>query len=175
MVGQGAPLGEVPAEFPWLLPAEPDEFELDEPELDEPELEDPALGAEEPVVPDVVGPQGAPLGLVPGVFGLLGAVEGCVFPLELEGFVGFEPGVVDGELGDVEPVGGVAEPVGGVVAVPAGGVALLGDWLCAAPELPAGADPPAGALCATTQVAQKRSTERKESFLADIGNASFDL
>lgn len=44
-----------------------------------------------------------------------------------------------------------------------------GLWLCPAElPLPAGAAPPAGALCATTQVAQKRIAESNVSFLEDM-------
>lgn len=96
------------------------------------------------------------------------AVDGCVLSPELAGFVGFEPGALDGEPGAVAPVGGGAvELVGGGVVVLVGGVAAPGARLCLAPELPA------GALCATTQVAQKRSAERNASFLADIGSPLF--
>ena len=78
--------------------------------------------------------------------------------------------------------GGVAVPAGGVavlaggVAVPAGGVADRGAELC--PADPAGADPPAGALCATAQAAHKRITESKLAFFTDIScppNLNLDL
>jgi len=66
------------------------------------------------------------------------------------------------------PAGGVAVPAGGV-AVPAGGVAVPGVELCpAVPELPAGAVPPAGELCATTQAAQHKTAESKISCLIDM-------
>jgi hypothetical protein len=39
------------------------------------------------------------------------------------------------------------------------------------PALPAGDAPPAGALCATTHVAQHKTTERKVNFLIDIANS----
>ena len=173
VVGHGVPFGEVPAEFPWLFPeVDGDEPEFDEPEFDEPELGDPALGAEEPEVPAVPGAvaQGDPLGLDPGVFGLFGLVgDGCALPPELDGFVGLDPGILDGEPGVAAPVGGVVAPVGGGAGVLVGGVAAPGDCVCLAPELPAGADRPADPLCATTQVAQKRSTDRKASFFSNIG------
>jgi hypothetical protein len=63
--------------------------------------------------------------------------------------------------------GGVAVVAGGV-AVPAGGVAAPGVELCpAVPEPPAGAAPP-GELCAATQLAQHRITERSVNFRIDI-------
>jgi hypothetical protein len=78
--GQGVPLGDTPAEFPWLLPeVEGDEPELEDPELVEPEGDEPVFGLDEPVVPVVPGnvPHGEPLGLVPGVFVVFGfTVEG---------------------------------------------------------------------------------------------------
>jgi len=105
----------------------------------------------------------------PGVVVLgvpLGEVDpgGVVFAVP---FGDVEPGVVWVVGGVAVPAGGVAVPVGGVavpvggvavpaggVAVPEGGVAVPGVELCpAVPELPAGAVPPAGALCATTQAA----------------------
>lgn len=125
-VGHGVPFGEVPAEFPWLFP----EVDCDEPELDEPELDDPGLGAEDPAVPVVPGAvaQGEPLGLDPGVFGLFGlVVGGCALPPELAGFVGLDPGVLDGGPGVAVPVGGVVAPVGGGAGVLVGGVAAPGD------------------------------------------------
>ena len=99
------------------------------------------------------------------------------------GLVEFEPGTLDGEFGVVAPVGGVTVPVGGVVAPvggvtePVGGVAVLVGGVavpgaCVRPAVPvlrvAGAVPPEGALCATTQVAQQRITERNAILLADI-------
>lgn len=94
------------------------------------------------------------------------------------GFVEFDPGTVDPEPGVAERAGGVAGLAGGVaeraggVAELAGGVAVPGACACPAPELPPGAAPPEGALCAITQVAQKISVHRKQSFFGDIGKAS---
>jgi hypothetical protein len=121
-----------------------DEFEFDEPGFD-PELGFEALGA--PVGPGN-GPQGAPFGVVPGLFGVFGfTVEGCVLPpgaglpgCALESgtvpgvvFLGVvplvepEPGVFGfcGDCGVAVLAGGVAVPAGGV-AVLAGGVAVPG-------------------------------------------------
>ena len=118
---------------------------------------------------------GEPLVEVPELLELFGVVEGCVV-LPGAGVPGeVDPGVVvfGVPFGDVDPgvvwvVGGVAVPVGGV-AVPAGGVAAPGVELCpAVPELPAGAVPPAGELCATTQTAQHRTTKSKISFFIDM-------
>jgi len=119
------------------------------------------------VLPPVGGggglPAPEPLGeVVPGLFGV--DVPGAFVPGEV--LFGTPPGVVDpgafGFCGVVSgaPAGGVAVPAGGVavpaggVAVPAGGVAAPGVELCpAVPEPPAGAVPPEGELCATTQLA----------------------
>jgi hypothetical protein len=105
-------------------------------------------------------------------FGLFGFVDGF----------GFAPGSV---FGAVEPVGGaVVLPVGGCAGLPVGGVPVLpvggveGDvWPGVAdppadPAPRADPDPPPGAACATTQVAQKRTTDSKVSFIADILKAS---
>jgi hypothetical protein len=122
--GHGVPLGDTPAEFPWLFP----EVEGDEPELEEPELDVPVFGVEEPGVPVVFGnvPHGDPLGLAPGVLGVFGfTVEGCVLLPGVAGFAEFDPGTLEGELGVAVPAGGVAVPAGGVAGL-AGGVAELG-------------------------------------------------
>lgn len=94
--GHGVPLGETPAELPWLLPeVEGDEPGLDVPGLDDPGLEGPLVDEpavddpgfddpedpefDEPEVPVVPGkvPHGDPLGLVPGVVEVFGfTVEG---------------------------------------------------------------------------------------------------
>lgn len=112
---------------------------------------DPVLGAEVPAVPGIE-PQGDVCADDPGV--LLGfIVDGCVA----------FPGV--GEFVDVEPGTG-AGAVG--VAVPPCGVVVPEVFAPALPEVPAGAAPPAGALCATSQTAQPRNIESKVSFVADI-------
>ncbi len=65
-----------------------------------------------------------------------------------------------------EPVGGgVVLPVGGLPVFPVGGAD--GD-VCPGAAEPEGALPPAGACCATTQVAQNRSTDNNVSLLPDI-------
>jgi hypothetical protein len=153
--GQGVPEGVVPgvpgvAELPWSFP---------EVDGDEPGLVDPVFGVEPPGVPGVPGrvPQGELLGVV--VFGST---------------VDVEPGtVVGGGVVGVEGLpGGVVVVAGGVAVLP-GGVAVLGVWVCpAVPGVPVDGVPPEGALCATTQIAQKSSRERKLSFRADIGRAS---
>lgn len=178
MGGQGDPFGDVCA-VPELF-AEPDDPELGDPELDEPELDEPepeVFGELFPAVPGMV-PQGDPLGVVPGAAEVFGfTVEGCVALPGVGVLVEFAPGTVEGA---VEPVGGaVVLPVGGAVVLPVGGAALVpvGGAECDCPAglpaalpvaLPAGADPPAGALCATTHVPQHRITERKVSFVIDI-------
>ncbi|MCU1300824.1 MAG: hypothetical protein JWQ87_1108 [Candidatus Sulfotelmatobacter sp.] len=186
--GHGVPLGETPAEFPCVLPdVEGDAAEFDEPEF-EPEPDEPVFGAEEPEVPAVLGnvPHGEPLGLVPGVFEVFGfTVEGCVLLPGVAGFVELDPGTPEGELGVADPLGGVAVLAGGVavlagglaglaggVAECGGGVAVPGACDCPAAEPPAGAAPPAppAPLCATTQVAHKRRTDKKASFFADMGS-----
>ena len=147
----------------------------------------------EPDVPFAVPgkvPQGAPLGEVPGVFGVLGlTVEGCVVLPGVVVLGEVDPGAAvfgvplgEVELGEVEPgdvcpgaVGGVAVPAGGVavlaggVAVPAGGVAgEPGVELCPALlEPPAGAVPP-GAAWAIAQLAQHSTTDSNVSFRDDI-------
>lgn len=65
-----------------------------------------------------------------------------------------EPGVAEPDA----PEPGVPEPL--VEACPA------------LPELPAGAVPPAGALCAVTQLAQPNTTDKTMSFRVDIFAAS---
>lgn len=131
-----------------------------------------------PGVPFVVlgkVPHGEPLGELPGLFGVLGLiVEGWVVPrgVGLAGEV--EPGTVGlgvplggAVCGVAVCAGGVAVPAGGVaglaggVAVPAGGVAgEPGVELCpGAPEPALGGAPPAGAVCATAQVAQQNRTD----------------
>lgn len=168
--GQGA--GE---EVPGLVevPGVPEEPEFEEPELDEPEFDVPELdelddvfGVVLPLVPGAapgIFPQGPPLGLVCGLFGL--TLEGWVLLPGVGGLGEFDPGTVPGVgLGvfgvDVLP-GGVAVPPDGVVVPP-------GAAWPAAPADPLGAAPPAGALCAITQTAQNRSVESKASFVADI-------
>lgn len=128
----------------------------------------PGAGVAGEVDPGVVVVFGVPLGAVdPGVvvFGVpLGVVFGDVVP----GVVWVVGGVAVLAGGVAVPAGGVAVPVGGV-AVPAGGVAVPGVEVCpAVPELPAGAVPPAGELCATTQTAQHRTTGSKISFFIDM-------
>lgn len=64
--------------------------------------------------------------------------------------------------------GGVAVPAGGV-AVPAGGVAAPGVEVCPlVPELPEGAVPPDGELCASTQLPQDKTTNSSVTFVIDI-------
>ncbi|MGA8618508.1 MAG: hypothetical protein WB660_08315 [Candidatus Sulfotelmatobacter sp.] len=64
------------------------------------------------------------------------------------------------------PVGGCAVlPVGGRPVLPVGGAG--GDAWPGAPD-PAGGAPPAGAACATTQVAQNRSTASNAIFLDNM-------
>lgn len=173
-------MGFIP-EFPALVFPGVDELE-DELELLEVEPGDP-LAEPGRVL------HGEPLVEVPDVFELFGVVDGCVVlagagvPGEVDpGVVVFgvpfgdaEPGVVWVVGGVAVPAAGVAVPAGGVavpvggVAVPAGGVAVPGVELCpAVPELPAGAVPPAGELCATTHAAQHRTTESKISFFIDM-------
>jgi hypothetical protein len=132
-------------------------------------------------------PHGVPLGELPGFFGVLGTVDGCVVlpGAGVAGTVVFgvplgnvEPGVVCGV-----PAGGVAVLAGGVavlaggvaglaggVAVPAGGVAgEPGVEDCPGlAEPPAGGAPPAGAVCATAQLAQHSTTDSKANFGFDI-------
>jgi hypothetical protein len=133
-----------------VLLAEPVLPEVEDPELAEPEVEVPVFG----VAPGVPGrlPQGELLGVVPGVeFGFM--VEGCVVLPGVGDVVEFAPGTGGGVVG---------------VAVFPGGVAVPGVFAPGVPGLPAGAAPPAGALCATTHTAQARTMERKVSFVADI-------
>jgi len=134
-------------------------------------LSAPAFGVEP--LPGKV-PQGDPPGVVPGAVDVFGfTVDGLVLLPRVAGFVEFDPGTVDGAVGGfVDPVCGLTEPVWGVTepvwgAVFGAGVAELGAWVCPADPLGA-APPPAEPLCATTQVAQNKSTESIESFLADI-------
>lgn len=66
------------------------------------------------------------------------------------------------------PAGGVAVLPGGA-AVPAAGVAAPGVEICPlVPEPPAGAEPPEGELCATTQVPQLKTINSNVSFVIDI-------
>jgi hypothetical protein len=158
--GQGALEDVVPE-----LPGVEDEPELDDPvfaEFDEPELA--VLGVVPPVVPGIV-PQGPPPGLVCGALGF--TLEGCVLLPGVGGFGEFDPGTVPGVgLGVV----GVDVPPGGVAVWPLPeGVVAPGVARPALPEDPLGAAPPAGALCAATQTAQKRSVESKVSFAKAIG------
>jgi len=152
--GQGVPLGETPAEFPWLFP----EVEGAEPGLGDPELGDPLFGAEESGAPAVFGNvlHGEPLGFAPGVFGVFGVfgftVEGCVPLPGVAGFVEFEPGTPAGELGVAGLAGGVAALAGGVAGL-AGGVAELGGGdavpgacVCPGLEVPGDAGLPPDAL-----------------------------
>jgi len=89
--------------------------------------------------------------VVPGVVCVVSGVEGVVLC-----------GVV---VAGVVPACGVAVPVGDV-GVPAG---APGVELCpAVPGPPAGAVPPAGELCATTQLPQNKITESKVSLVIDI-------
>jgi len=75
-------------------------------------------------------PHGDPLGLVPGLFEVLGStVEGWVLLPGVGEFGEFEPGTVEGALGVVVPVGGVVGVVCGVT-VPVGGVVVPGVWAC---------------------------------------------
>ena len=95
--GHGVPEGLVPGlacDVPASLPELPPGVAGDEPEFDEPEFGFEALGA--PGVPGNV-PQGDPMGVVPGLFGVFGfTVEGCVL-LPGVGLPGeFEPGTVSG-------------------------------------------------------------------------------
>ena len=175
--GQGVPDGVVPGvpgvpELPCLFPEVEDEVEGDEPGL-----EDPALGVELPGMPGIV-PQGELLGVVVLGVVVLGSIgDGCVV-LPGVGVSEVEPGavVVGGVVGVAELPGGVTGVSSGVAALP-GGVAVLRGGVAVAgvcpavPGVPADA-PPAGVLCATTQIAQKSSTERIVSFLADIGKTS---
>ena len=167
--GQGVPDGVVPGvpgvpELPCLFPEVEGEVEGDEPGL-----EDPAFGVELPGMPGKV-PQGELLGVVvPGVVVLGSIGDGCVL-LPGVGVGEVEPGAVvvgGGVVGVAELPGGVTGVPAGVAVLP-GGVAVAGVCVCpAVPGVPADA-PPAGVLCATTQIAQKSSRERIVSFLADI-------
>ena len=179
-------LGELPLlSWPLVLPGV-DGFELEEPEFGiEPGVEFVAPGRV---------PHGAPLGELPGLFGVFGlTVDGSVV-LPGVGLVGVvEPGTVvfgvplgevdPGEVCSVVPAGGVAVPVGGVavlaggvaglaggVAVPAGGVAgEPGVEVCPAlREPPAGGAPPDGAVCATVQLPQHSTTDNNTNFDFDI-------
>ena len=111
------PVADAPgvAELPWPFPDV----------AGEPELLDPAFGV------GLLGkvPQGDPLGVVPGAVEVFGfTVDGFVLLPRVAGFVEFDPGTVDGEVGGfVEPVCGFTEPVCG--AVLGAGVAELGAWL----------------------------------------------
>lgn len=93
-----------------------------------------------------------------------------MLPSVAAGLVGFAPGVFGGGGGAVG--GGVVVAVGGGAGVVVGGVVVCGVVFgvpCpAVPLLPAGGSCPAGLLCATTQVAQHRITERKIIVLPDI-------
>lgn len=141
--GQGVPEGLVPGlacDVPASLPEAVDEPELDEAGFDEPGF-DPGFGFGALGAPGVPGnvPHGDPLGVVLGLFGVLGfTVDGCVL-LSGVGLAGeFEPGTVPGvvflgvvPLVELEPgifgfwgAGGVAVLAGGVAGL-AGGVAVL--------------------------------------------------
>jgi len=139
---------------------------------------DPELGADEGPLLDPLAvpgnvPHGDPLGEVPGFVGVFGLmVDGWVV---LPG-VG-APGVVDpGTLVFGVPLG---EPVPGVGAGvcgtggPACGVAgEPGVEVCPALlELPAGA-PLAGAVCATTQLTELKTTDNNVNFVFDMSNLS---
>jgi hypothetical protein len=185
--GHGASEGLVPGlacDVPESLP------ELPGVVGDEPAFDDPGFAALGVPVGPGSGPQGEPLGVVPGLFGVFGfIVDGCVL-LPGVGLPGeFEPGTAPGVvfLGAVPLVelapgafgfcgacgvavlaGGVVVPAGGV-AVFAGGVAVPGVELWPAePELLTGGAPPAGALCATSQDPQRRTTDNHANFLADV-------
>lgn len=139
---------------------------------------DPGLGADDDPLPDPLDvpgrvPHGEPLGEVPGLVG--------VFGLMVEGWVVL-PGV--GVLGDVEPgtvVLGV--PLGELVPGVGTGVCGTGGPACgvagepgvevcpALLELPAGV-PAEGAVCATTQLAEHKTTDNKVNFIFDIFNLS---
>jgi hypothetical protein len=156
----------------------------------------PGVVLDAPFVVPVPGrvPHGEPLGVVPGVFVVLGlTVDGCAVLPGVAVFGEVGPGTLvlgvllgDVELGDVEPgdvcpgaVCGVAVPACGVavlaggVAVPAGGVAgEPGVELCPALlEPPAGAVPP-GAACATAQLAQHKTIDSNVSFRDDMFKTS---
>jgi hypothetical protein len=116
---------------------------------------------------------GVPFGFVPFGFSPFGVVVFGGFPLGVVpfGFVVFGlfvfgvpvPGVGGGFCG-------VAVPGDWGVALPgACGVAVPGFPLCPAePELLGGGAPPAGAACATTHVAQPRTTANKLIFPTDM-------
>ena len=136
-------------------------------------------------MPGVIVPFGFGV-VVPGVPGFCGVVSGAV-PLA-GGVVVLPGGVAVPEGGVAVLAGGVAVPAGGVavlpggvavpaggvavlpggVAVPAGGVAVAGVELWPAVPAPPGDVPPDGAVCAITQVPQRRTTERSVSFVIDI-------
>ena len=109
------------------MPAVEEEPEFVEPECVEPELDDPVSvepefdvpEADDPVfaLPDPGSvPHGDPLGVVPGVPEVFGfTVDGCVLLPEDGGFVEFDPGTSD------DDVGGFTEPVGGAVGLLVGG------------------------------------------------------
>lgn len=137
-------------------------------------------------------PHGDPLGVVPGVFVVLGlTVEGCVVP-GVAGLGELDPGalVFGVPLGEIDPgvvcpgvVGVVvwpglvcdAVPVGGFT-LPVGGVAVEpGAELCPALlDPPAGAAPP-GAAWAIAQLAQHNTTAINVSFRDDISRPPSDL
>ena len=136
---------------------------------------DPPLGF---VVDPGVPAPGVVFGLVP--FGLLGLlVEGLP---AVPGLLGFAPGSV---FGTVEPVGGVVLlPVGGCAVPAVGGWPVFpvggaeGDACPGIAAPPAGAEPPAAPAppappaCATTQVAQSKTTASNVSFFGDMNEAS---
>jgi hypothetical protein len=166
--GQGVPLGEVPALFGDVPEVLLLLFSGEDPGLltvgsDEPGVGGAPFGV--PAVPGAVeekGPQGAPLGIVRGLFGVLGVPLGVV----VFGLCGVVCGVA-------VPAGGVAVPAGGV-AVLAGGVAVLAGGVAVpgAPELLAGGAPLAGLLWATTQLVHSKRTKRNPSFCIDMGRTS---
>lgn len=99
---------------------------------------------------------GVPLGFSLVPFGLV--VPGVVvFGFVVPGFV--VPGVA--------PVGGFTAPVGGGGGVVAPGVRDWPLWPAVPVAVPPVAEPP-GDACATTQVAQKKTTESKVKFLIDM-------
>jgi hypothetical protein len=129
------------------------------------------------VVPGLVVPGAVPGFVAPGLLGVVGLVGvvpagggGAVLPGGVPaGGVAVLPGGVAVLLGGVAvPAGGVAGLPGGV-AVPPGGVAAPGVELWPEdPDPPAGAVPPDGELCATTQVVQPNISVNKVIFDIDI-------
>lgn len=170
--GQGVAFGEVPG-VAWMLPEVPG-------------VEPAVFGVELPVAPGVAPgklPHGDPLGVVPGVFGLFGfTVEGCVLLPGVGGVIEFEPGIADG--GEDPVGGGVAVLVGGGVVVLVGGVVGVGAVVLVGVVVGVGAVVLVGGgvavlvggaggvlVCAATQAAQHKTTERRLIFRSDIANS----